>query len=436
MVWPFSLFKINSMTPDLSHLSKQQKQVIDVFESGKNIFVTGGAGSGKSYLLNFIKLNYGHLGLEVTASTGIAAVNISGSTIYSWAGIGLANLPVEKIIENLFSAKFSKIRRRIKMAKALAIDEISMISPQVLEILDEVLRAVRQSDKVMGGIQMVFFGDFLQLPPVQDSNNPRFCFDSKVWQDLNLNTFVLDQIFRQSDKKFVKVLNNLRVGTLDEDDVDILKSRLGAVDTSSIIKPTILTTHNFKVEKINQLELQKIASKEFSYEAKYYGNESKIEFLKKNSIVAQLLKVKVGAQVMMTKNTYQKDGIINGSLGIVRDFSPKKLYPIVEFFNGKILTISPQDWVVEKYDAEKKLVMIEAGVTQIPLILAWAMTIHKSQGLTLDKISCDLSEAFSPGQIYVALSRARSLEGVFIESINFNKITSNQSAVEFYESFR
>ena len=154
---------------------------------------------------------------------------------------------------------------------------------------------------------------------------------------------------------------------------------------------------------------------------KYFGLSAKIDFLKRNCIAPEFLRLKIGAQVMMTKNTYQKEGVINGSLGIVREFSPKKSYPVVEFAGGRLLTISPEEWLVERFDDKKKVVITDAGMTQIPLILAWAMTIHKSQGLTLDKISCDLSDVFSPGQAYVALSRARSLEGVFIEGINFNK---------------
>lgn len=425
----------NSFSANRSLLSKQQNSVIDSFESGNNIFVTGGAGSGKSHLLNFLKLNYGHLGLNITASTGIAAVNIGGSTIHSWAGIGLANLPVEQIIENIFSVKFSRIRRRIKTARALAIDEISMISAEVLEILDQVFRAVRENDKPMGGIQMMFFGDFLQLPPIgKNGQDFNFCFNSQTWQDLNLEVFVLQDSFRQSDERFVKVLNNLRFANCDEELRETLESRVNAVDSNIAIKPTILTTHNFKVEKINELELKKIPQEEKTHKAEYFGDKFKIEFLKKNSIVAENLRLKVGAQVMMIKNTYQKEGIINGSLGIIRSFSPKKSYPLVEFSNGKILTISPEEWLIEKFDSEKRLVTVEAGVKQVPLILAWAITIHKSQGLTLDKISCDLSDIFSPGQAYVALSRARSLNGVFIESINFNKITSHPEAVEFYQN--
>lgn len=422
--------------PDFSLLSSQQKSVIDAFEAGKNIFVTGGAGSGKSYLLNFLKRHYGQLGLEVTASTGIAAVNIGGSTIHSWAGIGLANMPVDVIIENILSKKFSRVRRRIKQVRALAIDEISMISAEVFEILDQVFRAVRENNAPMGGVQMLLFGDFLQLPPInRNGQNFNFSFQSESWQGLGLQVFLLEEIFRQSDKKFIKILNNLRFGRLDESDREALNSRLNAQDKNSAIRPTILTTHNVKVEKINQLELQKIPREEISHQAEYFGLPDKIEFIKKNCMAAESLKLKVGAQVMMIKNTYQKDGIINGSLGIVREFSPKKSYPIVEFVNGKILAISPEEWLIERFDDEKKMMITDAGVSQVPLILAWAMTIHKSQGLTLDKISCDLSDVFSPGQAYVALSRARSLEGIFIESINFSRITANREAAEFYKKF-
>jgi ATP-dependent exoDNAse (exonuclease V) alpha subunit len=146
--------------------------------------------------------------------------------------------------------------------------------------------------------------------------------------------------------------------------------------------------------------------------------------------------LKVGAQVMMIKNTLQKEGIINGSLGIVKDFSTKKLFPIVEFANGKTFTIAPEEWILEKLDPETRVNKVEASISQIPLILAWAITIHKSQGLTLDKISCDLSDSFSPGQSYVALSRARNLEGVFIESLNFSKITADINAVNFYNRIK
>jgi len=433
------LFATNmNLALESSTLSSQQKLVIDSFEEGKNLLITGGAGSGKSYLLNFLKKKYLQFGLEITASTGIAAVNIGGSTIHSWAGIGLANLPIDQIVENIFSPKCVRVRRRIRFARALAIDEISMISAPVFEILNQVFQRVRENKLPMGGIQILLFGDFLQLPPVNRfGNNFDFCFNSSTWQQLNLKVFELSEIFRQKDDEvFVKILNNLRFGEVDQSTVNALKSRLNAHDENLSIKPTILTSHNVKAEKINGDELKKIDNSEIIHYAEYSGTPDRIEFLKKNCIASETLKLKVGAQVMMTKNTYQKEGIINGSLGIIRNFSPKKLYPLVEFENGKILTISPEEWLIEKFDAEKKLIILEASAKQIPLLLAWAMTIHKSQGLTLDKISCDLSDIFSPGQAYVALSRARKLSGVFIQSINFNKIFANAEAVKFYRNIK
>lgn len=416
-------------------LSDKQTQVIETFKNGKNIFVSGSAGCGKSFLLNYLKQNFSAFGFDVTASTGVAALNIGGLTIHSWAGIGLANLPKEQILENLMSVRASKARNRIKRVRALAIDEVSMISSEVLEILDYVFRQIRQNDMAMGGVQMLFFGDFLQLPPINRFGEKiNFCFNSNVWKELNLNNFILEKSFRQTDEKFVKILNNLRFNSLDEDDIESLESRLDAKDETSIIRPTILTTHNAKVEQVNQKKLQEIVKNEVSFEAKFQGKEDKIEFLKRNSIAQEMLKLKVGAQVMMIKNTYQKEGIINGSLGIVRDFSPKKSYPIVEFAGGKILTINPEEWLYERYDETKKAVVIDACMNQIPLILAWAITIHKSQGLTLDKILCDLSDVFSPGQAYVALSRARSLNGIFLSGINFSKIKADNEAIDFYRS--
>lgn len=420
----------------MQQLSTEQQAVIKSLEDGKNILVTGGAGTGKSFILNFIKKKYSGIGLEVTASTGIASVNIGGSTIYSWAGIGLGNLPAQQVIENLLSARGSKARYRIKKTKILAIDEISMISANLLELLDIVFKAVRNSNLPMGGMQVLFFGDFLQLPPVnKGGEDVSFCFSSSVWKELNLSNIILKQIFRQQDMKFIKILNNLRVGKIDDEDKEVLKSRIkGDEKNNDAIKPTILTTHNHKAESINNEEMGKIKLPKQLYQAIYEGVVDKIEHLKKNCLAQDNLLLKINAQVMMIKNTYQKDGIINGSLGVVRDFSVKKNYPIVEFVNGSLLTISPEEWLIERFDELKQEMIIEAKMTQIPLVASWAITIHKSQGLTLDKIYCDLSDIFTAGQAYVALSRARNIENVFIKGINFNKIYANKNVIDFYRN--
>lgn len=424
---------IETFNKEFSSLSKEKQLVVKSIQQGENVFVTGGAGTGKTYLLNFIKRYFADRNLSVTASTGIAAVNIAGATIHSWAGIGLGNLPVNQIVKNIFSAKFSKIRKRILNTKILAIDEVSMLSTQTLDLISEVLKAVKDNPAPMGGIQTLFFGDFLQLPPVANNNMIDFCFNSKTWKDLNLEIFNLEEIYRQKDSKLINLLQNLRIGNIGEDEIEILKSRTNIADNNKAIRPTILTSHNNRAHSINQQQLNAIPQEIKTFKADYFGDKKKIELLKKNSIAAEVLTLKVGAQVMMIKNTYQKEGVINGSLGIVKGFSSKKSYPIVEFNNGTRITVKPEEWLIEKFDEKKKELVCEAGVNQIPLIMSWAITIHKSQGLTLDKISCDLSNIFSPGQAYVALSRARSLEGIYISSIDFGRIRADESAVSFYK---
>jgi ATP-dependent DNA helicase PIF1 len=242
-------------------LSEEQKQAVYALEDGENIFISGSAGTGKSYLLQYLKANYSDSGLHITASTGIAAVHVGGQTLHSWAAIGLGNLPSEQIIENLFSAKFSRVRRKLKLAKMLAIDEISMISAPVFDLINELLKAVRQSEKPFGGLQLILFGDFLQLPPVnrdnQLSDNYQFCFQSKAWKELRPKPIMLKTVFRQEDKNFVKLLNNIRFGQIDDDDILTLKSRINLPEKVSAIKPTILASHNAQVDAINQLELKK-----------------------------------------------------------------------------------------------------------------------------------------------------------------------------------
>ena len=420
----------------ISSFSAEQKQVIYSIEDGYNILVTGGAGTGKSYILQYLRSNYLDHGLNITASTGVAAVNIGGQTIHSWSGIGLAKLPAEKIIQNLLSPKLRKIRTRIQLAKMLAIDEISMISAYIFDLLDKVLRSIRQVNKPFGGLQIILFGDFLQLPPVNIASYPsdyHFCFQSNIWQELKTKTINLKTVFRQQDNIFVKLLNNLRFNSLTQDDLRILQDISKKKYCPSKVKPTILVSHNSQVEKINQFQLNHISEKSSIFKAQFTGDKNKIDFLSKNCIASSSLELKIGAQVMMLKNTYKKFNIINGSLGVVKDFSKNKGYPIVEFSNNKILTIKPVEWLLEQFDQVSNKMIIEASMVQIPLILSWAITIHKSQGMTLDKIQCDLSKVFSDGQIYVALSRVRDLAGLFINGFNPNKIKVNKNVVNFYK---
>jgi ATP-dependent DNA helicase PIF1 len=416
-------------------LSKSQREAVDKIEEGSNVFITGPAGTGKSYLLTFLKEEYMGKGLHITASTGIAAINVGGSTLHSWAGLGLGNIPLSEMLKWIFSARGSRLRRKIKQAKMLAIDEISMISAELFDLFNKYLQNIRENDKPFGGLQLILFGDFLQLPPVVREGELNFCFESNAWEKGGFKKIMLTEVFRQEDKRFIELLDNIRFGKIVDQDIALLKSRFQVKNENSIIKPTILSTHNAIVAQINSEKLKELPAMERKFYAEYSGDEKKIEFLKANSIAQDKLSLKVGAQVMMLKNTYKTSGIINGSIGIIRKFSLKKDYPIVEFSNGEILTITPETWPLEKYDEAKKTVVVEAEMKQIPLLLAWAVTIHKSQGMTLEKAECDLASAFAEGQIYVALSRVRSLDGLFIKSFNVNRIKANKKVVEFYEKF-
>lgn len=414
-------------------LSESQRLAVDEIAKGRNVFITGPAGTGKSYLLNYIKNEYRDNSLHITASTGIAAINVGGQTLHSWAGLGLGNMPLNEILRNICSAKGIHMRKKLRAAKMLAIDEISMISAEIFDLLNELLKAIRGNNDPFGGIQLILFGDFLQLPPVnRDNTEIFFCFESDAWKEADIELIVLKEIYRQSDTELVNMLNNLRFGNITKHDIELLRSRFKLEDLDKTFEATILGTHNIQVEKINKAKLNELDYQEKTFTAKFEGKPEKIEFLKKNCIVPEKLNLKVGAQVMMLKNTYAKEGIINGSIGIIRAFDSKKGYPFVEFSNGSSLVITPEEWCVEKFNENTAKVEVEAMMVQVPLVLAWAITIHKSQGMTLDKIRCNLGNAFAEGQVYVAVSRVKTLTGLFIDSFNVNNVKANKKVIEFY----
>ncbi len=415
-------------------LSDSQRLAVDKIAEGRNVFITGPAGTGKSFLLNYIKDEYKNESLHITASTGIAAINVGGQTLHSWAGLGLGNMPLNEILRNICSVKGTHMRKKLRSAKMLAIDEISMISADIFDLLNELLKVVRNNDEPFGGIQLILFGDFLQLPPInKESSDVFFCFESDAWKEADIDVIVLKEIFRQSDTELVNLLNDLRFGNVTQHDIELLKSRFRQEDLDKTFEATILGTHNIQIERINLSKLKELNTEEKTFIAKFEGKQEKIEFLKKNCIVPEKLTLKIGSQVMMLKNTYAKEGIINGSIGIVRSFDNKKGYPLVEFSNGSLITITPEEWCVEKFNENTAQMELEAMMRQIPLILAWAITVHKSQGMTLEKIKCNLGSAFAEGQVYVAVSRVRTLQGLFIESFNINNVKANKKVIEFYQ---
>lgn len=414
-----------------SYLSETQKLVIDSIEKGDNVFITGAAGTGKSYLLHFLKDRLKNKNIHITATTGIAAINIGGVTLHSWTNLSKEDIPVIEIAKKILSVSGIYTRKKIINTQILAIDEVSMLSKETFENLDLLLKLVRDNEKPFGDIQILLFGDFFQLPPVNSKN---FCFESNLWQEANIKTFILKETFRQKNERFINLLDNIRHGFINEDDKKILEIRLGVID-KSIIRPTILSTHNILVEKINFEKLNNLPSREITYTAKFKGEQDKIDLLKRNCIAKEFLTLKIGSQVMMLKNTYQKNGIINGSTGIVVGFSSKKNYPIIEFTNGQNIVIAPDVWEITTFNSNTGELEILATMCQIPLTLSWAITIHKSQGMTIDKAEFDLEKSFADGQVYVALSRIKDLDGLFMKSFDHTKIRVNKKVLDFYKKF-
>jgi ATP-dependent DNA helicase PIF1 len=413
-------------------IPEEKSIIINAIRAKNNICVTGAAGTGKSFLLKLIREHFPYI--HVTASTGIAAVNVSGVTLHSWAGIGNGSSPASDIVRFINSGPGTKIRRQIRKAKILAIDEISMISADVLDLVNDVFKMVKQNDSPFGGIQVIMLGDFYQLPPVSKDQKVDFCFNANAWQEADLKLFELTEVFRQSDLQFIQLLNNIRHAALNEDDLNLLNHRQ-SLDVPAEIHPTILVTHNYQADTTNREKLAKlIGEEEFTYKMLETGKANSIAFLKKNCLAQENLTLRCGAQVMMLKNTLQKQGIINGSIGIITGFTHKEKHPIVYFNNGEKCIIAPEEWNIEVFNEDKQVKEINATIKQIPLTLAWAITIHKSQGMTLDNVFCDLSKIFTEGQAYVALSRVRSLEGLYLRGFRASMLKVNQKVRDFYSS--
>ncbi len=419
-------------------------KIINLLNNRENLFITGFAGTGKSYILRKLKEYYKEI-LSLTSTTGISAVNIGGQTIHSWAGVDCMDRNVQDLIKEFLNSNFGAVgqaKRRIKNCKILAIDEISMLSAYHFEYLDELFQAVRGNNLPFGGIQLVLIGDFLQLPPVANaidiSYYPRktlFCFESSVWSNLNLKNIVLTKIYRQKDPKFTKTLCNLRLGKITEKDMELISKRF--IDESSEINnklhlfPKKIQTKRFNNEKLNELSTPVYTYKAYDNILVPESIENKEKYKKKvfyemnNYFQAEYtLNLKVGCRVMLLINADFKSGLINGSCGYVTKLA--KSYAVVKFDNGITKKISSCLFELIENDT------VKATRFQLPLKLAYAITIHKSQGMTFDEIVIDCASSFSPGQVYVALSRVKSLKGLYITGFNPKKIYPNNKARNFY----
>lgn len=422
----------------MTKLPKDKQMAFDSVLQGHNVFVTGVAGTGKSYWLNYLNKNSG-LNLKITATTGIAAVNVKGQTIHSFAGVGLAKGSKDDVLKSIKKAG----SKRIKKCRVLVIEEISMMSDDLFVKLDYCFRGIRKSDKPFGGVQLVVLGDFLQLPPIKRGNNHRkfnatnysnlFCFETQLWRDCNFVAVELTKVYRQSEQDFVDLLNNVRTGTCTELNLKTLEACIyDAKKVPSDIKPVVLTSKNARCDKINGDELDKIDKEIKSYHVRATGTDWKIKSLIKDSKIVEHLELKVGAQVMLTVNLDQPRGLVNGSTGVVTKF--KNGNPVVKFTNGRHEEIDFYTWESLEYNPDTNVQEPSAIISQMPLRLAWAITIHKSQGMTIPYIYAELQDVFTDAQVYVALSRAQNLKGLFISGFDRRKIMVNPVAKKFYEN--
>lgn len=385
----------------------RQSVALGIMLAGHNVLLTGQAGSGKTFVLNnFIKrAKKAGKTVAVTATTGLAATHLGGTTIHAWSGIGVHDEVTAHLLHNLPKGRIETIKK----TDVLIIDEISMLHHYRLDMIDEVARYVRKIDAPFGGLQVILCGDFFQLPPVTRSG-PRgtFVVHSQVWPQLNPTICYLSEQHRQSDDVFLDILTAMRAGDLRQRHGKALLGRMGAEIEGNV---TELHTTNVDVDAINTAALIMLDGQEHIFTMATTGKAPYVDTLKRSCLALETLVLKKGALVICIKNSQDKR-YVNGSLGIVEDFEELTGYPIVQLRSGSQIVVGPETW--ELRDGDKK----RAGLTQIPLRLAWAITVHKSQGMTLDAARIDLGKAFVEGMGYVALSRVRSLETLSLAGIN------------------
>ena len=451
---------------DTSCLSKEQKYAYDKFQRGDNLFITGPGGSGKTKLIQYF-IDYAKQvkkTCQVCALTGCASVllNCGARTIHSWSGIRIARGPVDKIISSAIKSR--KVASSWKKTKILIIDEVSMMSQKIFELLDELGRRIRNSPLPFGGIQVIFTGDFFQLPPVGSDGEietEKFCFESPLWNRIFTpnNHIQLKTIFRQTDPLYIDILSQIRKGVLDEKNIDLLKTYIKReYDTLKYdgITPTKLFPTRNKADYVNSMMFEKLNEDEYEFEfatkkdcktildsgksisleklmecqrLSEKEKEQEIERLINNTPCNRNLRLKKGASVICTVNIDMDNSICNGSQGKVVDILDKGnvTVVIVKFLNGIVRPITPHFWQSEDYPT--------IAIGQYPLALSWALTIHKIQGATLAMAEIDIGlSVFEYGQTYVALSRIQSLDGLYLSAFDPAKIRANPKVVEFYDT--
>ncbi len=418
-----------------------QAEALDILKMGKNVFITGPAGSGKTFVIKqYVEYLKKHaVDVAVTASTGIAATHIGGMTIHSWSGLGIRDTLTDYDIDDLMERQY--LYKRFDKTKVLIIDEVSMLHGFRLDLVDWICRQMKHNEKPFGGMQIILCGDFFQLPPITRAGNVRqytdvpfestleseFAYKSESFNASKFVICYLSEQHRQKDNTYLGILNQIRENKVSERTIALLKSRLNA-EVSNGGESTRLYTHNIDVDVVNKKHLDLLVGNSKRYYMTSKGSNGLSLTLKKSCLSPEELELKVGAKVMFTKN--HLEGLyVNGTLGVIREFNSFG-DPIVRTESGMEFTVTPSSWTIEE---EGK---VKAEINQLPLRLAWAITVHKSQGMSLDSMELDLSKSFVKGMGYVALSRVRSLEGMKLLGFNDMSLEVSPEVLKIDKVFR
>ncbi|AHZ83899.1 ATP-dependent DNA helicase Pif1 [Bdellovibrio bacteriovorus] len=404
-------------------LSPEQASALDLLRSGENVFLTGGAGSGKSFLIRQFMRELDPKEMPILASTGAAAVLLGGRTFHSFFGLGIMEGGADATYER--ASKDKRLMSRLRKVEGVIIDEISMIPGQALMIAEALSQRARESKLPWGGMRVIAVGDFAQLPPVTHTGQRDWCFLNGVWEASGFQTVMLSHNQRVSDNLFLDVLSDVRHGKVTERVREFLNEHVQDHDEDD--PGTRLFPRKINAEKFNERKLAEIDETEVVIESIYSGSERHIETLKKASPIAEKLILKIGCQVMFLQNDPQRRWV-NGTRGSVVDITADQI--TVRKDRGREVQVSKSSFAIQ--DAEGNIM---AQVEQFPLTLAYATTIHKSQGATLDDLWCDLSQLWEPGQAYVALSRLRSAKGLHLIGWNPRSIIVDPKVLQFYKQF-
>ena len=402
-----------------------QLEALNILKLGYNVFLTGAAGSGKTFVLNqFIEhLKQHRIGVGVTASTGIAATHLHGMTIHSWAGIGIYDTMSQQQLDNL--AEKPQLVKRFGDTKVLIIDEVSMLHGARLDLIDAVARTLKDATKPFGGLQVVLCGDLFQLPPVTRGGEVDWVFRSQAWNNMDLKVCYLSEQHRQDDTELLDVLNAMRAGYVEDHHYESLQQRFTSSSKPGVTK---LHTHNSNVDEVNQKSIDGIQAPAKHFTMTSTGSKQLVEGLTASCLAPNELELKVDAEIMFVANNPQEK-YANGTRGKVVDFDDDDT-PVIATTDGRTITPSSFTWNIMDGDS------IRASITQLPLRLAWAITVHKSQGMTLDEAEIDLSRAFEPGMGYVAISRVRSLRGLHVRGANTQALAVSPVILEYDAQLR